>query len=50
MELAMSKWKPGDLPTSVTQYGIHNAIWTDMDLAKFALIAFIAGVITGAIL
>ena len=43
----MSKWKPGGLPTSIEQYGIHNAIWTDIDLAKFAFIAFVAGVITG---
>ena len=47
MEQTMGKWKPGDLHTSVEQYGMHNAIWTDMDLAKFAMIAFIAGVIVG---
>jgi hypothetical protein len=50
MESAMSKWKPGDLPTSVEQYGMHNTIWTDMDLAKFALIAFVAGVVVGWIM
>ena len=46
----MRKWKPGDLPISIKEYGMHNAIWTDMDLAKFAMIAFIAGVVVGAIL
>jgi hypothetical protein len=50
MELTMSKWKPGDLPTNIEQYGMHNAIWTDSDLAKFALMAFVAGFIMGVIL
>jgi len=43
----MSKWQPGDLPRSVEEYGHHHGIWTDMDLAKFAMIAFVAGVIVG---
>ena len=47
---AMSKWKPGDPPTSVTEYGYNHGIWTDIDLAKFALIAFIAGLLIGYIL
>lgn len=49
MEPTMSNWKPGDPPTSIEQYGYHHGIWSDMDLAKFALIAFIAGVIVGVI-
>jgi hypothetical protein len=46
----MSKWKPGDLPNSITEYGYDHAIWTDIDLAKFAMIAFVAGVVVGVIL
>ena len=38
----MNKFDPNRLPI--------YAIWTDWDLAKFAMIAFIAGVIVGAIL
>jgi hypothetical protein len=43
----MSKWKPGNLPNSIKEYGHNHQIWTDIDLAKFAFIAFIVGVITG---
>jgi len=43
----MSKWKPGDMPTSVEQYGIHNAIWTDLDLAKWMVFAFLVGLTIG---
>ena len=39
----MNNWKPGDYPKNAQ-------IWTDMDLAKFAMIAFVAGVIVGVIL
>jgi len=46
----MSKWKPGDLPTSIDQYGYHHAIWTDKDLIKWMLIAFFTGIIIGVIL
>jgi len=46
----MSKWKPGDVPTSMEQYGIHNAIWTDLDLAKWAGLAFVVGLLIGYIL
>jgi hypothetical protein len=42
MELAMKTHNPYKLPA--------RQIWTDMDLAKFALIAFVAGVIVGVIL
>jgi len=37
----MKKYNPYNLPIT--------AIWTDMDLAKFALIAFVAGVIVGVL-
>ena len=50
MELAMNKWKPGDMPTSIEQYGYNHPIWTDIDLAKFALIAFVAGIVVGWIM
>ena len=43
----MNKWKPDDLPTNIEDYGYDHAIWTDIDLAKFALIAFAAGLIVG---
>ena len=46
----MSKLKPGDLPKIITEYGYDHAIWTDIDLAKFAMIAFVAGVVVGVIL
>ena len=45
----MSKWKPGDLPNSITDYGYDHQIWTDIDLAKFALIAFVAGIVVGVL-
>jgi hypothetical protein len=38
----MKKFDPYALPI--------KQIWTDMDLAKFALIAFVAGVIVGWIM
>ena len=34
------RWIPGDYP-------YDQQIWTDMDLAKFALIAFITGIVVG---
>jgi len=45
MESAMSnlKWNPGDYP-------YDQQIWTDKDLFKWMLIAFIAGLIIGYIL
>jgi hypothetical protein len=42
MERTMKKFDPYALPI--------KQIWTDMDLAKFALIAFVAGVIVGWIM
>jgi hypothetical protein len=38
----MKKYDPYRLPI--------EQIWTDWDLAKFAMIAFVAGVVVGAIL
>jgi hypothetical protein len=46
----MTEWKPGNLPKSIEEYGMRHQIWTDLDLAKFAMIAFIAGVVVGIIL
>ena len=39
MESVMKKHDPYKLPA--------RQIWTDMDLAKFAMISFVAGVIVG---
>jgi hypothetical protein len=38
----MSKFDPNNIP--------GNQIWTDLDLAKWASFAFIAGIIIGAVL
>jgi hypothetical protein len=47
----MNKWTQwyDSLTPSTKEYLKGRAIWTDRDLAKFALIAFIAGVIVGVI-
>jgi hypothetical protein len=45
----MNKWKPGHLPNSIAEYGYNHPIWTDIDLAKFALIAFAAGIVVGVL-
>jgi uncharacterized membrane-anchored protein YhcB (DUF1043 family) len=37
------KWNPGDYP-------MDQQIWTDKDLAKFALIVFVVGVIVGMVI
>jgi|APCry1669190119_1035276.scaffolds.fasta_scaffold00020_3 hypothetical protein len=42
MEKPVNKFDPNRLPIA--------QIWTDRDLAKFALIAFVAGLIIGYIL
>jgi hypothetical protein len=42
----MSKWKPGRFHISIKEYG-YNQIWTDIDLAKFSLIAFVSGIMVG---
>jgi hypothetical protein len=49
MELMMNKWKPGNMPNSIAEYGYNHPIWTDIDLAKFALIAFVAGIVVGVL-
>jgi hypothetical protein len=46
----MNKWKPGSMPKSIEEYGMHHQIWTDLDLAKFAMIAFVAGIFVGWII
>jgi hypothetical protein len=46
----MNKWKSSRLPNSIKEYGYDHAIWTDIDLAKFALIAFVAGIVVGWIM
>ena len=38
------------MPKSIEEYGYNQQIWTDIDLAKFAMIAFVAGVVVGWIL
>jgi hypothetical protein len=43
----MNKQQPGKQPNSISEYGFNHAIWTDIDLVKFALIAFIGGVVVG---
>jgi hypothetical protein len=47
----MNKWQQwhDNLSPLTKEYLKGRAIWTDRDLAKFALIAFIAGVIVGVI-
>jgi hypothetical protein len=46
----MNKWKPGNMPKSIAEYGYNHQIWTDIDLAKFSAIAFLVGFILGKIL
>jgi hypothetical protein len=45
----MNKWAQwyDSLSLSTQEYLNGKAIWTDGDLAKFALIAFIGGVVVG---
>lgn len=45
----MNKWDCWyeSLSPSTKEYLDRQAIWTDMDLAKFAMIAFVAGVVVG---
>ena len=49
MEKAMSKWQEwhDSLSPSTKEYLEGQAIWTDMDLAKFAMITFVSGVVVG---
>ena len=47
----MSKWTQwyDSLSPSTREYLKGRAIWTDRDLAKFAVIAFVAGVAVGIV-
>jgi hypothetical protein len=49
MERNMNKWTAwyNSLSPSTKEYLKGRAIWTDRDLAKFALIAFVVGVVVG---
>jgi hypothetical protein len=51
MEKKMNKWSAwyDSLTPSTREYLKGRAIWTDRDLAKFALIAFVAGIIVGMV-
>ena len=45
----MNKWTTwyDSLTPSTKEYLKGQAIWTDQDLAKFAMLAFIGGVVVG---
>ena len=45
----MNKWTAwyDSLSPSTREYLKRQAIWTDRDLAKFAMLAFIGGIIVG---
>ena len=47
----MNKWDAwyDSLSPSTKEYLKGQAIWTDRDLAKFAMLVFIAGVIVGMV-
>ena len=45
----MNKWKANRLPNSIKEYGHNHPIWSDIDLAKFAIIAFVAGIVVGVL-
>ena len=51
MEKKMNKWSAwyDSLTPSTREYLKGRAIWTDRDLAKFAMLAFIAGVVVGMV-
>jgi hypothetical protein len=49
MELMMNNWKSGNIPKSIDQYGYNHQIWTDIDLAKFAFMAFVVGIVVGVL-
>jgi len=46
----MNKQKLNHMPQSIAEFGIDHQIWTDRDLIKFTMIAFIVGVVLGVIL
>ena len=39
--------EPKHLPHSIAEYGHDHQIWTDIDLAKWAGIAFVIGFVLG---
>ena len=45
----MDKWKPGDLPKSISEYGYGHQIWSDKDLALMVSIALAVGFFFGYI-
>jgi len=47
----MNKWAQwyNSLSPSTQEYLLGRAIWTDQDLAKFAVIAFVAGIAVGVV-
>ena len=47
----MNKWTAwyDSLTPSTKEYLKGRAIWTDRDLAKFAMLAFVIGVIVGTV-
>jgi hypothetical protein len=47
----MNKWTQwfDSLSPSTQEYLQGKAIWTDQDLAKFAVIAFVAGIAVGVV-
>ena len=51
MEKKMNKWSAwyDSLTPSTREYLKGRAIWTDRDLAKFAVLAFLAGIIVGMV-
>ena len=48
----MNKWSAwyDSLTPSTKEYLKGQAIWTDRDLAKFAILAFLSGVVVGMVL
>jgi hypothetical protein len=47
----MNKWNTwyDSLPAHTKEYLKGQAIWTDRDLARFAVIAFVAGIAVGVV-
>lgn len=46
----MNKWKPGNLPKSIDEYGYNHPIWTDIDLAKAFAFGVVVGILLGILL
>ncbi len=51
MEKKMNKWSAwyDSLTPSTREYLKGRAIWTDRDLAKFAILSFLVGVLVGMV-